>query len=336
MGQRRAALGQVSVPDETSPAADATSRAEGDDAPVLVMLAAGMATRYGGGCKPLAPVGLHGEAVIDLNASDALEAGFGRIVVVLGPHSGPAITYHVERCWPADVAVALPEQGVPLGTAHAALCARQDVGPSPFALVNADDVYGVEALARLCGHLRNSAEHANVAYRLADTIVSGDPVTRGTCDVGSDGLLRAMVERKQVTRQADGTFVAKDGKEPEALDPDTPVSVNLWGLQPAIWPVLEAAVQAVHPTVDGDGILHGPPEGDEEVLLPEVVGAMVTGRTPGAGPPQALRVLEGVGRCIGVTHAEDLPVVRAELAVMVGQGLRAERLWARRPLPPRT
>src|SRR5579872_7179898 len=114
--------------------------------PALVMLAAGMATRYGGGCKPLAPVGQHGEAVIDLNASDALSAGFGGVVVVLGPHSGPAIAYHIERCWPRAVDVALAEQTVPLGTAHATLCARLDVGQRRFALVNADDVYGVEAL----------------------------------------------------------------------------------------------------------------------------------------------------------------------------------------------
>ena len=104
------------------------------DAPVLVMLAAGMAKRYGGP-KPLAPVGLHGEALVDIVASDAVAAGFGEIVVVLGPHSGPAISYHLARSWPSWVRVSLAEQPVPLGTAHAALCARRQVGERAFALV---------------------------------------------------------------------------------------------------------------------------------------------------------------------------------------------------------
>lgn len=296
--------------------------------PAVVMLAAGMATRYGGGCKPLAPVGLRGEAVIDLNASDARQAGFGRIVVVLGPQSGPAITYHIEQCWPEGLDVALAEQQVPLGTAHAALCAHRFVGNGPFALINADDVYGVPSLEELCRFLAGSDEHANVAYRLADTIVSDEPVTRGTCAIGPDGHLMEMVERKGVARRPDGRFVTDDGKEPVVLDPDTPVSVNLWGFHATVWPVLEAAVAAVHPEVDADGELDGEPADDTEVLLPEVIGAMVDGRAPGGGPAQGVRVLEGAGRCIGVTHPGDLPVVRNELAVMVGRGARSERVWA--------
>jgi len=319
----------VSLP--TEPAAVNPGSPPSDDSagrPALVMLAAGMATRYGGGCKPLAPVGIRGEAVIDLNASDAEEAGFGRIVVVLGPHSGPAIAYHIERTWPRSLDVALSEQSVPLGTAHAAMCARPHVGGSSFALINADDIYGTEALAELCRHLERARSHANVAYRLADTIVSDDPVTRGTCKVGPDGELVEMVERKKVTLQEDGGFVADDGKEPRMLDPDTPVSVNLWGFLPTIWPVLEAAVRQAHPEVRADGTLAEDPAGEQEVLLPEVVGAMVAGRTAGGGPAQAVAVLSGRGRCIGVTHSDDLPIVRGELAVLVGQGIRPERLWS--------
>ena len=295
--------------------------------PALVMLAAGMATRYGGGCKPLAPVGQHGEAVIDLNASDALSAGFGRVVVVLGPHSGPAIAYHIERCWPPAVDVALAEQTVPLGTAHATLCARPHVGQRRFALVNADDVYGVEALATLCRHLEETEEHANVAYRLTDTIVSDDPVTRGTAIAGPDGLLAEMVERKKVSRQRDGTFVSADGKEPARLDPGTPVSVNLWGFQPGIWPLIEAAVRATHPAVAPDGTIQGDLDDEDEVLLPEVIGAMVRGEHPGLERPQPVRVLSAPGRAVGVTHQEDLPLVRTELAEMVGEGIREARLW---------
>ncbi len=87
-------------------------------APPLVVLAAGLAKRYGG-CKPLAPIGPRGEAVIDLLVSDALASGFGRIVLVVHPETGPAIRYHVERCWPARVEVGYAEQRLPLGTVHA-------------------------------------------------------------------------------------------------------------------------------------------------------------------------------------------------------------------------
>lgn len=297
------------------------------DAPVLVMLAGGMAKRYGG-CKPLAPVGLHGEAVIDLNASDGIAAGFGEVVVVVGPQTGPAIGYHVEHCWPRAVAVTLAEQHVPLGTAHAAMSARRHVGDRPFALVNADDVYGVPALRDLVEELRDGSEHVLVAYRLADTIVTGDPVTRGTCEISADGHLARIAERKLVTRHDDGHFTAGDGRTPVELDPDTPVSVNLWGFQPSVWPVLEAAVRAVHPAVADDGsVAEGALTSEAEVLLPEVIGDMVAGRAPGGVPAQAVRVLTGRGRCIGVTHADDLPVVRSELSVMVGRGERTESLW---------
>ena len=296
--------------------------------PVLVVLAAGMAKRYGG-CKPLAPVGLHGEAVIDLTAGDALAAGFGDVVLVLGRQTGPAIAYHVERSFPSSVRVAFARQGVPLGTAHAVLCARPLVGEAPFAVVNSDDVYGTPALGLLARHLSGRREHAIVAYRLRDTIVSDDPVTRGTCAVRPDGLLERLVERRQVTRQADGTFAVGDGLEPAALPGDTPVSMNLWGFQPSIWPVLEGAVRAAHPAVGPDGTVEAAAlDGDGEVLLPEVVGTMIAAGTRAAGDaPGRVRVIDGPGRCIGVTHADDLLVVREEIARMIGGGLRPEGVW---------
>ncbi|HLI73976.1 MAG TPA: NTP transferase domain-containing protein [Acidimicrobiales bacterium] len=302
------------------------------DRPVLVILAAGLAKRYGG-TKPLAPVGLHGEAVIDLTAADAVSGGFGDIVVVLGPQTGPAIAYHVRRAFPPQLRVTFAEQRVPLGTAHAVLCARKHVGDGPFAVVNSDDVYGSPALALLAGHLASPAgpdgeQHAIVAYHLADTVVTDDPVTRGACEVDAGGLLVRLVERRKVARQPDGRFVADDGLDPGELSPDTPTSMNLWGFRPSIWPVLEAAVVGAHPSVAPDGSVRDPEDlnSDAEVLLPEVVGAAIAGTRAG-GPDQVVRVLTASGRCIGVTHAEDLPVVRTELAQMIGRGLRPENPW---------
>jgi dTDP-glucose pyrophosphorylase len=167
----------------------------------LVVLAAGLAKRYGG-TKPLAPVGLHGEAVIDLTAGDALSAGFRDVVLVLGPQTGPAIAYHVRRVFPPSLRVAFTEQRVPLGTAHAVLCARKHVGDGPFAVANSDDVYGAPALSLLQQHLAGSAEHAIVAYRLADTIVTADPVTRGTCEFDASGHLARLVEESVQNRTA--------------------------------------------------------------------------------------------------------------------------------------
>ena len=233
-----------------------------DGPPALVVLAAGMAKRYGG-CKPLAPVGLHGEAVIDLTAGDALAAGFGPVVLVLGPQTGAAIRYHVRACFPPSVDVTFAEQAVPLGTAHAVLCARRLVGDGPFAVVNSDDVYGTPALALLAQHLAEGDEHAIVSYRLADTIVTDDPVTRGTCTIDDTGHLERLVERRSVTRRPDGGFAVGDGAEPAELPGDTPVSMNLWGFQPSIWPVLEAAVRGAHPSVDADGTVTDPSALDE-------------------------------------------------------------------------
>ncbi|HXQ43130.1 MAG TPA: sugar phosphate nucleotidyltransferase [Acidimicrobiales bacterium] len=291
------------------------------------MMAAGAARRYGS-CKPLAPVGLHGEAVIDLNAGDAVRAGFGDIVLVLGPATAPAIAYHVRRCWPASLPVSTALQTRALGTVHAVLSARSLVGDRPFAVVNADDIYGVPALERLAQHLATTTDHALVSYRLRDTVVTSDPVTRGMCVTDEGGWLRALVERRMVTRRDDGTFTADDGREPKDPSSDTPVSMNLWGFTPAIWPFLEEALHRVHPELGPDGPRPGAePASDTEVLLPEVVGDMAGAGSAADGPGRRVRVIAGTGRCIGVTHADDLPVVRMALAEMIGQGLRAEGPW---------
>jgi len=308
-----------------------TAAGDGAGRPVLVMMAAGVARRYGG-CKPLAPVGLHGEAVIDLNAGDAVRAGFGQIVLVLGPATGPAIRYHVRRTWPASVPVADALQTVPLGTVHAVVVARALVGERPFAVINADDIYGVPALSRLADHLARTSEHALVSYELRQTVVTDDPVTRGLCRADAAGYLDELVERRMVTRHPDGTFSADDGLEPKELAGETAVSMNLWGFTPAIWPFLTEALHRVHPDLEPDGSVGAePPTSATEVLLPEVVGEMArrarTGADEAENGRRRVRVLPGTGRCIGVTHAEDLPVVRMELAEMVGQGLRAEGPW---------
>jgi hypothetical protein len=285
-----------------------------------------MARRYGG-CKPLAPVGPHGEAVIDLLASDALGAGFGHLVLVIHPETGPAIRYHVERCWPTSVSVSFAEQRLPLGTVHAVLAARSAVAEGqPFAVANADDVYGQEAMALLATKLgTDEDEHALVGYHLASTIVTDAPVTRGVCRVDDRGRLTAIDERRQVSRLPDGaTFLAQDGVPPDKLSGDVLVSVNLWGFRHSIWNTFDAAMKASG--LDEGALVAAVESGADipkaEVLLPEVIGTMIASDQ---GLP--VRVVETDSSCIGVTHAEDLPVVRAELSRQVALGTRADRLW---------
>lgn len=295
-------------------------------APPLVILAAGLARRYGG-CKPLAPVGPNGEAVLDLLASDAFDVGFGHIVLVLHPETGPAIRYHVERCWPQSLAVSFVEQRVPLGTVHAVMAAQSSVTDQPFAICNADDVYGEPAMKMLLDHIGARArEHSLIAYLLKSTVPSNDPVTRGICEVSEEGYLIGLTERREVQRRDQGdTLVSNDGREPVLLADSALTSVNLWGFQPTIWKELESAMEASG--LDEGAILadvdKGLPVPKAEVLLPEVVAAMVAN-----GRDLPVRVLPTTSRLVGVTHAADLPVVSAELARQVALGNRPSHLWS--------
>ena len=298
----------------------------GDGPPPLVVLAAGMARRYGG-CKPLAPIGPNGEAVIDLLVSDAVSAGFGQVVLVLHPETGPAVRYHVERCWPESVEVAFAEQRLPLGTVHALLAAKGHLDPdTSFAVANADDIYGEEAMGQLVAQLGSGrSEHALIGYRLHATVATDDPVTRGICEVDGRGYLVALAERRQIFRHHNGeSFRSEDGAEPAELDGGLPTSVNLWGFRPAMWGVLEASMEASG--LDEEALLAAATSGaavpKAEVLLPEVVAAMVV---QGSGLP--VRVVTTDAKLVGVTHAADLPLVSAELARQVAWGIRPSQPW---------
>jgi CTP:molybdopterin cytidylyltransferase MocA len=283
--------------------------------PALVVLAAGMARRYGG-CKPLAPIGPNGEAVIDLLASDGLAAGYDPIVLVLHPESGPAVRYHVERCWPASVHVSFAEQRLPLGTVHAVLAARDKLGPSdPFAVANADDVYSEDAMRVLARQLASgAAEHVLIGYRLRATVPTDDPVTRGICSVDGQGYLTGLTERRSIYRLDRGArFRSADGL------------VNLWGFQPGIWGVMEAAMESSG--LDEEQLLTAAAAGAElpksEVLLPEMVATMVSGLND-----LPVRVVPTDAKLVGVTHAADLPVVSAELSRQVAMGIRPGHPWS--------
>ncbi len=277
--------------------------------PTLVILAAGRARRYGG-VKQLAPIGVHGEAVIDLIASDAYAAGFGHIVVIINPDTGPLIQEHIAAHWPSDKRVSFAVQERPLGTVHAVVSAIDAVErDQPFAVANADDLYGRDAMLALGNHLRSAGTNCLVGFRLDRALVGDQPVTRGVCKV-RDGRLVAIAERRKVQLTANG-FISDDGLQPRSLEPDTRVSMNLWGFAPTMWQSLLDAMAAATDASE-----------DAEVLLPEIVGHEL--RDNGA----VFVVLEANSRCIGVTHADDLPIVQADVADQVSRGDRPSRAFS--------
>jgi MobA-like NTP transferase protein len=291
---------------------------EGPNGPTLVVMAAGRARRYGG-CKPLAPVGPAGEAVIDLLASDAYAAGFTTIVMVLGTATGDAIRYHVEHRWPAAADVRFARQESPLGTVDAVLAAADVLTPgATFAVGNADDLFGVAALSMVATHLATGdPDNALVGFRLRNSIIGTSPVTRAICQVDGQGMLAAIEERRQVAAAGGGRFVAGDGRQPSELDGDDRVSMNLWAFGPAMWAAFRAAMDRARGA-----------EGSSEVLLPDVVSEGVASRD-GADPgdPSRFRVLPTEGRCIGVTNPDDLALVQADIARQVAHGDRPAQLW---------
>jgi len=278
--------------------------------PVLVILAAGQARRYGG-LKPLAPVGPGGEAIVDLVASDALSAGFGTIVLVIGMETGQAIRDHVERLWPRDVDVRFALQETARGTADAVLSAWSEVERvGKFGVANADDLYGPSALGILASHLTGTnQDNALVGFRLDRAVIGSSPVTRGVCRTDAGGHLIQIDERRGVVARDDGTFGTGDGRAPEVLDPATLVSMNLWGFSPGMGEHLRLAVKGA---------------GEGEVLLPELVGRLID--DPQSG--QRFFVLATDSRCVGVTHPDDLALVQDDVAAQVGRGERAATLWS--------
>lgn len=272
--------------------------------PSLVILAAGRARRYGG-VKQLAPVGMHGEGVIDLLASDAYAAGFDDIVIVINPDTGPEIVEHVAKYWPKGRRVSFTFQHQLRGTVDAVLAAEESLDlTKPFGVSNADDLYGRESFMLLGGHLATNPNNCLVGFELERALVGESPVSRGTCVV-VNGHLTEIVERRNVSATLDG-YVADDGLTPAILHPQTTVSMNLWGFQPDILPLMHHAVSQ-HDF-----------EKEKEIQLSTFVGQILH-RTP-----LRFDVMATSSRCIGVTHADDLPLAQILVREEVEAGERPE------------
>lgn len=267
----------------------------------LVLLAAGHGRRFGG-LKQLAPVGPSGEAIIDYTARQARSAGYTGAVIVVRAEIEREILDHVSRFWPAELPVCTAVQRQGAGTVPAVLAAAPLLD-EPFAVANADDLYDETGLAAIAAHLAHrgdeAAPHVLVGYRLASTVLTPQPVKRGLCVTSPEGLLEDLVEHTVFPRP-DGTFEAvrlghehEQGAHPEVLLGAELVSMNLWGFQPDVIGLFRQAAK-----------LHLASGEQGELLLPQVLGNLVrVGET-------TVRVLESAGRTIGITHRDDLPVVR--------------------------
>ncbi|MHB1987638.1 MAG: NTP transferase domain-containing protein [Acidimicrobiales bacterium] len=272
----------------------------------LVVLAAGHGRRFGG-LKQLAPVGPRGEAIMDYTAADALAAGFGGVVLIVRSEVRDELLDHIKKYWPAELEVEPLLQGPVAGTAQAVASARPAVSGS-FAVVNADDLYGAEplsVLARQIGALEERT-HVAIGYRLGETVVTDAPVTRGICETAPSGDLLRIVEQS-VVRTADGfsgqPLESRDGKGTNLLSGTEIVSMNLWGFDESIFGDLQRAIE----TFDG-ACAPDQPGKPPELLLPSVVGDLVRQGSV------KVRVTPTAGRCIGLTHPDDLALVRDLIA----------------------
>jgi UTP-glucose-1-phosphate uridylyltransferase len=272
--------------------------------PSLVILAAGRARRYGG-VKQLAPVGMHGEGVIDLIASDAYNAGFEDIVIVINDDTGPEIQEHVAKFWPKGRKVSFALQTELRGTVSAVLAAESALDlTKPFGVSNADDLYGRESFHLLGEHLATSDNNCLVGFELERALVGELPVSRGTCRV-VNGHLTEIVERRNVAATLEG-YAAEDGLEPSVLHPQTIVSMNLWGFQPSIIPLMHVSLEQ-HDF-----------EKEKEIQLSTFVGEILH------HTPFRFDVMRTGSRCIGVTHAEDLPLAQILVRQEIEAGERPE------------
>ena len=298
--------------------------------PTLLVLAAGMGSRYGS-LKQMDGVGPNGEAIIDYSVYDAIRAGFGKVVFVIR-HSFEAdfkevfnaerfghkieVEYVFQELDYLPEGFTLPEGRVkPWGTNHAVMMAAKAIN-EPFAVINADDFYGRTAYATIGDYLKGLADsegrYCMVGYQVSKTLSENGTVSRGVCTVDEEGNLRGMVERTQ-TERVDGTIVFHDGGADEPLAEDTPVSMNLFGFTPDYFRHSEAHFKEFLPA-NIDNL-------KAEFFIPLMVNKVINDGTA------TMRVLKTTSDWFGVTYKEDKPMLMAKIEELITAGEYPRNLW---------
>ena len=303
------------------------------NAPVLVVLAAGMGSRYGG-LKQIDPVGSQGEAILDYSIYDAYEAGFRTAVILIKEairedfmatvgarlaKSPMEIRYAYQELHKLPEGYSVPEGRVkPFGTGHAVLCAGEQVGDAPFAVINADDYYGKAAYRTIFEALSKAEDpygYCMVGYELSKTVTDNGSVARGECSIDENGYLVKITERTQIEKYDGGIHYTEDGKTWTDLPEDTIVSMNLMGLMPSFLKETRDRFPAFLDKALAENPLKG------EYFLPSIVQQLLSeGKA-------TMKVLTSPDKWYGVTYAADKPVVVAALKAMTEQGLYPDGLW---------
>ena len=303
--------------------------------PVLVVMAAGMGSRYGG-LKQIDPVGNHGQLIIDYAIYDARRAGFETAVFVIkheiedtfkaaiGDRLSRVIDvkYAYQELDDLPPGYAVPQGRIkPWGTAHAILAARKVVD-GPFAVVNADDCYGPEGFKAIYDYLENHPdqpgcyEYAMVGYRLGNTVTEHGHVARGVCQESEDGFLLRVTEHTHIEKDgADARFTEDGGQTWTPISGGTIVSMNLWGFTRSFLTEAEARFPAFLDRALRENPLKG------EYYLPSVVTQLLE-----EGKAR-VKVLRSHDKWYGVTYQADKPVVVAAIAEKTAQGLYPDKLW---------
>lgn len=304
--------------------------------PTLLVLAAGMGSRYGG-LKQMDPVGPGGEWIIDYSVYDAIRAGFGKVVFVIRREMAELFRESVGSRFEGRIPVeyvfqelddlpspfSVPEgREKPWGTGHAVLRGAEKIA-EPFAAINADDFYGQDAYRQLGAWLSaledpKAGEFAMVGYRLDKTLSPHGSVSRGICETDDTGSLIKVVERTQIERLDDWGIVVKDSGRDESLTGQETVSLNMWGFSPVFFEQLkERFVQFLGERGQ---------EPKSEFYLPFAVDQLVS-----AGEAR-VKVLRTDDAWYGVTYPQDKPEVVAGIRRLIDAGVYPEKLWAEAPV----
>lgn len=299
----------------------------------LVVMAAGIGSRFGGGIKQLEAVGPNGEIIMDYSIHDALEAGFNKVVFVirkdLEKDFKEIIGRRMEKLVEVEYAYQelndIPERFLkktegrkkPWGTGQAILCCK-DVVDEPFLVINADDYYGKEAYREAYAYLTgrkddNAYEACMVGFVLKNTLSDNGGVTRGVCKVDEHRMLSEIVETSNIVKTAEGAAVqTEDGAVP--IDVESEVSMNMWGLSPAFFDVLEKGFDVFLEKLNPENL-------KGEYLLPIIIGDLLKeGR-------MKVEVRKSHDEWFGVTYKEDKPDVVAAIQKLIAKGVYPEKLF---------
>ncbi|MBO4996223.1 MAG: nucleotidyltransferase [Muribaculaceae bacterium] len=298
--------------------------------PTLFVLAAGMGSRYGG-LKQLDPLGPHGETIMDYSIYDAMKSGFGKVVFVIRKDFEQdfreKILSKYEGHIPVEVVFqsldALPEgytcpadRAKPWGTNHAVLMGK-DVIKEPFAVINADDFYGRNAFEVIAAELSRphdkAGDYCMVGFRVGNTMTENGSVARGVCET-KDGNLASVVERTAISYDENGRIVFTDENGvKQTLEPNTPVSMNLWGFTPDYFDYSEREFKKF---LDKD--LNTP---KSEFFIPLAIDTLIK------SGEASVKVLDTDSKWFGVTYAADRPGVVAKFAELHKNGVYPDKLF---------